>query len=175
MTGKIIIPIKSGFAIREWVECYYGSPIIVPKRRSFFWEKLKFMLRVPPQGFINKNIDFDDKDYIFIQLLNSRSKSLNRDFPDKKIHINVKYRYFLDEEDEKKVVEDIKNQFHNTFLAFVMGGAMCIGVKHRDAIRNFAEYYGIQYWGINEDTLIKLWDRSIEKELCNKKLKTSKS
>jgi len=157
-TTKVPLYIKVDRYVKEFIISTYGSDVVDIGQQDALFERIKYMLQLPPKEYIN-SLKGDNVITLFIPYY----KILDR-------HIDKIYRSNLDDRRQALIASEFKKLCKKVMHNFVLG--YCISnvrnsfhENQKKGIQDFCLLYKINMDKILYETLKKSWDRSKEKKM----------
>jgi len=167
---QIAVDVRVPAALREYVVCVNGgSTLLVPSKFSVLWGLLKQHLFTCKRW---RPVPRDERgQYIQIALRNVKAAKTWNCASQKKIEINVLYRFYLDERGQGVIVRYLDACFKASFRDYMIGAlSNNVNLSITDAINGFCSDYDITEEKVLDTTLRKDWFRFKKRQQKNNNL-----
>lgn len=166
MKEIITVDVKVHPTVREFiVNTNNGSDLLEPGKESQLWQIVKFNLQLRPRRW-QPVPDNERYMYVRVKLLNSRgTKSYSIDAISTQ-YIDTYYRNYLDDNGQAVVAKHLKAHLKECVHNFVHGALLANPDKRIiDVIELFCVEYDLAMNALNEEYLLRSWQRSKQRRL----------
>jgi hypothetical protein len=158
------VDVKVHPTVREFIiNTNNGSDILQPRKESQLWQIVKLNLQLRPHRW-RPVPDNERYKYVRVQLLSC--KGFINSTNDDKVYLNPIYRNYLDESGQAVVAKYLKTHLKECVHNFVHGALLANPDKRIiDVIELFCVEYDLQMNALNEEYLLRSWQRSKQRRL----------
>lgn len=153
----MIIDVKVGKVLREFIISTNGSEVLDPQKDTLLWCRVKQHLILQPAHYTRIT---DRSEYISIIMRGTKAgRTYNIDYG-RNLQVHTLFRSYLDESGQSAIKTVLEKEFKKTFRDYMKG---CLNnndkMKIIDAIEEFCMDHNITLVNISISTLQKDWYR----------------